>query len=111
MRQSIVALFMMMISSASFAQEHVRGLLNWSADTQTLTICNTEEVYWVRVLASNPFHFLSVKVEELSRQNGGEIIAEFRGEIIQGKSSAGPAYYVDSSLIVREIISVGHGEC
>ncbi len=111
MRQSIVALLMMMISSASFAQEHVRGLLNWSADTQTLTICNTEEVYWVRVLASNPFHFLSVKVEELSRNNGGEIIAEFRGDIIQGKPSTGPVYYVDGSLIVSEIISVAHGEC
>jgi hypothetical protein len=86
-------------------------LLIWGADTQTLTICDTEEVYWVRVLASNPFHLLSVKVEELSRKNSGEIIAEFRGDIIQGKPSTGPAYYVDGSLIVSEIISVVHGEC
>ena len=91
MRQSIVGLFLVMISSASFAQEHLRGLLIWSADTQTLITCDTEEVYWVRVLASNPFHLLSVKVEELSMKNGGEIIAEFRGDIIQGKPSTGPA--------------------
>ncbi len=111
MRQSIVALFIVMISSASFAQEHLRGLLIWNADTQTLTVCDTEEIYWVRVLASNPFHFLSVKVEELSRTKGGEIIAEFRGNIIQGKPSTEPAYNVDGSLRVGEIISVAHGEC
>ena len=111
MRQSIVALFLVMISSASSAQENVRGLLIWSADTQTLNVCDIEEVYWVRVLASNPFHLLSVEVEELSKKNGGEIIAEFRGDIIQGKPSTGPAYYVDGSLIVSEIISVVHGEC
>ncbi len=111
MRQSIVALFTMMISSTSFAQEHVRGWLIWSADMQTLTVCDTEEVYWVRVLAANPFHLLSVKVEELSRPNGGEIVAEFRGDIIPGKPSAGPTYFVDGTLMVSEMISVAHGEC
>ena len=111
MRQSIVALFTMMISSTSLAQEHVRGLLIWSADTQSLTVCDTEEVYWVRVLAANPFHLLSVKVEELSTKNDGRIIAEFRGDIIPGKPSAGPAYFVDGTLVVSEMISVAHGEC
>ena len=48
---------------------------------------------------------------ELLGENGGEIVAEFRGDIIQGKPSTGPAYYVDGSLIVSEIISVGHGQC
>ncbi len=75
-----------------------------------LTVCGTEEVYWDRVLGANPFHFLSVEVEELSRQNGGEFVAEFRGDIIQGKPSTGPAYYVDGTLIVSEIISVRRGD-
>lgn len=111
MRQSVVALWLVILSSVSLAQEPVRGILVWTPDRQTLTACDTGKVYWVRILASNPYHNLSVRVEKLSRKNDADIIAELRGDITAAKPSAASAYNVDAKLIVTGIVSVAHGEC
>lgn len=111
MRQLIIAVWLAIISSVSAAQEPIRGLLIWTADRQTLTACDTGKVYWIRVLASNPHHNLSVAVNDLSMKKHGNIVAQMHGDIIEGKPSSGPAYNVDATLMVSGIDAVAHGDC
>lgn len=86
-------------------------MLTWDDGAQTLYVCDSKTLLWVRILASNPHYHLTKRVAELSGEEGGEIIAVFRGEISMGKPSLGPLYPVRGTLTVSEIISVERGGC
>ena len=92
-------------------EAQIRGVLVWTKEKQTMTDCKSGRVYWVRVLASNPYFLLTKKVEELTLKSTENIVSEFRGEINLGIPSSGPRYPVDGTLNVHQIISVTHGSC
>ena len=90
---------------------YVRGAVIWTDEKQTVTEWRTGRVYWLRVLASNPYFLFSKKVDELNSAGAGTIIAEFSGEISPGMPSLGPRYPVDGTLNVHTILSVEKGSC
>ena len=112
MRPKILALSMAMLFLAACAQknEHaVRGMLNDHGEI-TLAECGTGKVYWVRsagILSSS----LMGNIRDLSGENGAGVVGELRGEKIDVKTSAGPAYPVHGTLWMSQIISVEPGEC
>jgi hypothetical protein len=110
--RNLLILLFLLIGVTAHADEMVkiRGSLQWSNERQTLTDCVTGQVYWVRVLASNPNYLLSKKVEELELVSKN-IIAEFKGEVTTGSISNGPKYHVDGTLNVSQIISMENGVC
>lgn len=87
----------------------VRGELVWSSDRQTLTSCEDDRVYWVRVLASNPHDALARRVEALSAEHTS-ILADLEGEI-GPVPSRGPSYPVDLVLQVRQTHAIDPGAC
>lgn len=89
----------------------VRGSLIWTSERQIITDCASGRVHWVRVLASNPHFLLTKRVEEFALDGERDIIAEFRGDAQTGRPSFGPAYPVDGTLNVREIVSIEKGTC
>lgn len=113
MRQRIIAtiFFALAAHTAQASQDvFVRGEVVWTNEKETVTECKTGRVYWVRILASNPYFLFSKKVEELTAK-GKNIIAEFRGELSQGKTSTGPRYPIDGTLNVYQVVSVENGHC
>jgi hypothetical protein len=111
----VVAAAVGCLSTVSLASEphstRLRGLLTWNADRQTLTPCGNADVYWVRVLASNPHFHLSQRVDKLSTATPSPaILADLEG-IVSSPPSAGPDYPIDHVLEVREIHSVELGKC
>jgi hypothetical protein len=62
----IAIFFALMVHAAAQASQDtfVRGELVWTNEKQTVTECKTGRVYWVRILASNPYFLFSKKVEE-----------------------------------------------
>ncbi len=105
-----ITFLILLFSSLSYAGDEVeiKGILEWSSEKQTLKDCETGRIYWVRVLASNPYAHLSNRVDELKKQNQS-IIAKFSGEVKMGQPSSGPQYHVDGILYVHQIISVESG--
>lgn len=109
----LVAVFISLAASITQAGQdaHVRGTLVWTNEKQTVTECKSGRIYWVRVLASNPYHLLTKKVEKLTSKGAESIASEFRGEVTMGKPSSGPRYPVDGTLNVHQIISIARGSC
>jgi hypothetical protein len=107
----IVSFFLVAYAAQANQDNYVRGAVIWTDDEQTVTDCKTGRVYWIRVLASNPYFLFSRKVDELNSKGVENIIAAFEGEISVGMPSRGPQYPVDGTLIVHNIISVEKGSC
>jgi len=108
----VTIFFALTVHAAQASQDtFVRGELVWMNEKKTVTECKTGRVYWIRVLASNPHFLFSRKVEELTSKGAKNIIAEFRGELSQGKTSTGARYPVDGTLNVHQIVSVENGNC
>ena len=76
----------------------------------TLRECGTGKVYWVRA-GSNRLSSLDGRVRDLSSNNGTDIVAEIRGEIIELSTSEGTAYPVHGTLWMSQVISVEPGDC
>ena len=108
MRVALMLMLPLFVLSAYAEDVSVRGELVWTSDTQTLKVCDTGRLYWVRVLASNPWFHLTKKVESVGPAT---IIAELRGEMVLGQPSSGPLYRVDGTLTVSAIASVASGSC
>ena len=111
MRLTIHALLILTICSCSYnePEETVRGELFVDSSKQTITECDTKKVYEVR--APDNLSFIWVKVDQLSSSKDREIIAEFIGPIMRGKTSLEPSYPVDGTMIVLQVISIEQGKC
>jgi hypothetical protein len=107
--RSVILAIVMTATSALAADVERAGVLVWTDDVQTFRPCESDEVLWVRVLASNPQHTLSVRVRELSR-TGGPLLAHLKGEV-SPPVSAGPGYPVTGVIRVHENISLSKGSC
>jgi hypothetical protein len=110
MRLTVAIVSVLVLAPVHADEVLLRGELTWTSDQQTLRVCDTGEVYWVRVLASNPWFLLTKKVEAASVETGS-VTAELRGEITSGHPSSGPKYPVDGTLSVSAIESVTQGNC
>jgi len=103
-------------SARSDPEIHVRGTFTWeetrgSPDKVTIQECNSSRVYQVRILASNR-HFMAYKrMKELTARGGGDVIAEFRGEMVPDKPSSGQQHPNGGTLYVHHIISMESGNC
>ncbi len=92
----------------------VRGELTAPDGNWFLTPCDSSDVYWVRVLASNPHFALYQRVEKLNQQNqDAPIVAEFLGALRKPTSldARSAAREIDAVLSVSEIVSVDMGSC
>ena len=95
---------------------HVRGTLTWeetrgSPDKVIIQECNSIRVYQVRILASNR-HFMAYKrMKGLTARGGGDVIAEFSGEMVLNKPSSGQQHQNGGTLYVHRIISMENGNC
>ncbi|MDH5513249.1 MAG: hypothetical protein OEY27_08580 [Gammaproteobacteria bacterium] len=107
----ITTMFLALATSAIAASSDtfVRGEL--SNQGWTVTECNTGRIYSVRILASNPYFHFSKRVEELTSKGAKSIVAEFRGEVSQGKTSTDPGNRVDGTLNVHQVVYVENGRC
>jgi hypothetical protein len=85
-----VAVISLLASSACDDRppQRLNGELVWTSDTQTLSVCGSGEVLWVRVLASNPHFHLSRRVEELTASSSSPILAVLEGEVWLRRQSA-----------------------
>jgi len=108
-RFCLVASFTLIASCSEPDLVRLQGELVFSSERQTLTTCEDERVYWVRVLAANPYHAMRERADELSLTHGS-ILAELEGEV-DAVSSGGPGYPVDAVLRVRRTHSVQAGSC
>jgi len=108
MQIALILTLALLVSSAHAEDVSVRGELVWTSDSQTLAVCDTGKMYWVRVLASNPWFDLTKRVKTLGSRS---IVAEFRGEVTLGRPSSSPPYKADGTLTVSAIGSVEQGSC
>ncbi len=112
MRSVIFALTMAVPLLAACAQQKdrdIRGMLNHHG-ALTLRDCGTGKVYWVRA-GDNRLSSLQGRMRDLSGNNGTDIVAEIRGEIIDLSASEVTAYPVHGTLWASRVISIEPGDC
>ncbi len=112
LRAAVVLLLPFVIAASSApGTVRVRGELVWTADRQTLSVCESEHTYYLRVLASNPHFALSKRVDSLTAAGAHSLVAEFEGSVHPSSTSISPPYATDGTLQVSRIISVDEGRC
>ena len=90
----------------------LQGRLTTEENDWFFTPCDSDEVYWVRVLASNPHFHLFRRVRELQAEAPErDIIAEFTGTVHEQATSAGFDRPHDHVLRVSTIVAVEYGSC
>ena len=89
----------------------LEGELVWDRERQVLSPCDSDAVYWLRVLASNLHFRLARRAEELKSESpGAAILVKLEG-VVKPVTSAGPNYPVDGVFYVHRIIFVEVGSC
>jgi hypothetical protein len=77
-----------------------------------LTPCDSHDIYWIRILASNPNLLFSRRLQELSiGSRRKSVIAKLTGDLEPRPTSMAPRQAVQGVLVVSNIVSVDQGEC
>ncbi len=91
---------------------HLRGELTTADHLWFLAPCDSSDVYWVRVMASNPHFRLFQRIEEIKKETGKAIVmAEFEGSLRGPDEGMASGRKTNGVLYVSKIVAVDDGSC